>query len=755
MAEPIAATHRRARAGNTGVPGATSLRAEVQGGLGGAIASLALALSLGLLAFAPLGPAHAHVGVFAGFASAIYGQLVAALAGGASHPGSGPRAASSLVLSGLVATLCADPALAPSSPHGVERVVALAGLAVVLAGLLQVVFGALRAGTLARYVPYPFVAGFMCGASVLVVLAQLTPLTGLTRADLAAGPAAALHALQPATLGVGLATAAIIWTLARVAPRVPGYLAGLVGGTVLYYAVHAAAPASVLGPVVGPVPGGLPLPDALVPIPGIPGPVLAAHAWTIASTSVVIAVISTLDGIFAAASIDHTTDGRHDTTREVVGHGIANVVSGMCGGVPVVLSRARALASWNAGGRTRLTAVIAAAALALVLLFADPLLARVPVDVLGGVMLVLGVGLVDSWTHGIVRRLRHADERRDPTLRWSAITVAVVGLTAVAFGFVVAIAVGFVLSVVLFVVGMNRSLVRSDVDATIRPSRRVWGGDDAVRVQAARSRIRVIELEGALFFGSGERLAEKVEPLAGHVDAIVLDFRRVTAIDATGALLVERLQRRLLRHGTLLLLAGVSPRGRHGSAFVANDTFRRAEDRRWFRDADQAIEWAERRALDALPRSVREELPPGEFELLADLAPADLDRVAAHLARRTHAAGDALFREGDPGDRLCLLARGAVEIGIRSADGSPVRLVTMAQGSLFGEAALLDGRPRSASATAVEDTVVYELSRAALDDLAAERPAVAMRVMTSLARILSGRMRGTNEILRQLDDSRG
>jgi CRP-like cAMP-binding protein len=98
---------------------------------------------------------------------------------------------------------------------------------------------------------------------------------------------------------------------------------------------------------------------------------------------------------------------------------------------------------------------------------------------------------------------------------------------------------------------------------------------------------------------------------------------------------------------------------------------------------------------------------------------------------------------------------GAVEISIRGADGSRVRLVTMAEGSLFGEAALLDGRPRSASATAVEATIVYELSRVALDSLAERTPAIAIRIVTNLARIMSTRMRETNEILRQLEDSRG
>jgi SulP family sulfate permease len=285
--------------------------------------------------------------------------------------------------------------------------------------------------------------------------------------------------------------------------------------------------------------------------------------------------------------------------------------------------------------------------------------------------------------------------------------------------------------------------------------RRVWGGEDAARVHAARQRIRVIELEGALFFGSAERLSERVEPLAGAADAVVLDFRRVTVIDATGALLIESIARRLATRGTMVLLAGVTPQGRHGATLVAHDTFRDAASRLWFRDSDQAVEWAERAILEARGHTESAAVPLSAFPLLEGIGRTQLARIAKHFVRRECASGEVLFQEYDPGDRLCLLARGAVEISIVVPGGARARLVTMAEGSLFGEAALLDGRPRSATAQAVGDTVVYELKREALDRIAVEEPGVAIRLMTNLAKLLSIRMRETNEILRQLEDSRG
>jgi SulP family sulfate permease len=732
------------------------LAGELSGGLASAITALAFALSFGLLAFAPLGVEHVHVGIVAGLTSAIHGQVVAGLVGRTVHPGSGPRASTSLMVGGLVAVLAADPALAPSPSVPITRIVAMAGLCVAVAGAMQLLFGVLRLGQFVRYVPYPFVAGFMCGVAGLILLEQVAPLTGLTPSILEQGFDVALRAIEPATLLVGLGTAAVIFAVADRTRSMPGVLVGLLAGCALQAAIATGLPSAELGPVVGPVPDGLAPPDALLPLLAVPPATLVKHLPALVATATIIAVVGTLESIFAAVVVDHTTDGRHDTRRELVAHGIANVVSGACGGVPVVYSSARALASWNAGGRTPLAMYIASTALALVAVFGGRLIAYVPVAVLSGIMITSAVGLVDRWARGLLSRLPAPGERGDHARALSMATVVVVAVVMMAFGFVPAIAAGLVMSVALLLVGMNRSFVGAIVDGTLRPSRRVWGGEDANRVQEARKRIRVVELEGPLFFGSAERLADRVEPFAGAVDAVVLDFRHVTSIDATGALLMERLTRRLERRGTLLLLAGVTPGGRHGRALMAHDAFSNPRDRHWFRDADKAVEYAELRALAREGRRSDEEIPLHRLPLFDRLAPDELAIVATHLTRREVPRGQVLFREGDPGDSLFVIAKGAVEISIATDAVRRSRIVTMAAGSMFGDVALIDHGPRSATAAVAETTVLYELSRIALlEDLATQHPAIAMQLLVALASHMSQRLRNTNDVLRRLDDARG
>ncbi len=154
-----------------------------------------------------------------------------------------------------------------------------------LAGIAQIVLGAVGAADSARFVPYPFVAGFMCGISALVIITELPALGGFTRADLAAGPASAWHALQPATLFVGVATAAVIWAIGKRVKLTPAPLLGLIAGTILYYAIKFALPAASLGPVIGAEPHWLPVPTALLPLADLPWAPIVPHLDVIVTTA--------------------------------------------------------------------------------------------------------------------------------------------------------------------------------------------------------------------------------------------------------------------------------------------------------------------------------------------------------------------------------------------------------------------------------------------------------------------------------------
>ncbi|MGE5791533.1 MAG: SulP family inorganic anion transporter [Bacteroidota bacterium] len=720
------------------------LRGELSGGVASAIPGLAHALTLGLLAFAALGPEHADLGIRAGFAAGIFGGIAATVRSGTPLPATGARASTSLILAGFVTMVAADPAL------GAAGVFGLAILCVAASGVLQILFGVFRLGSAAKFVPYPVLGGFMTGVAILIALSQVPHVLGLAPGAMAKPAREWLAAAQPLTLWVGIATAAIIWVVAWRWKRAPAALVGLAAGTAVYYATRFLVPEGALGPVVGPIAGALPLPTAFASVADLVGqPAAARHLPALAAAAAVIAIIGSLDSLLAAAAIDAAAGTRHRANRELVAQGVGNIVSAAFGGVPVALSPTRAIPAFRAGGRTRAIGYIAAGLLAAILLVGTAALAYLPFAVLGGVMLTVAWGLVDAWTRGIVRRL--AAGERERTLLWSAAIVVLVAAITVLVNFVVAVVVGVFLSMALFIATMNRSLVRAVHDGTVRTSRRIYGPEETRRLAAERRRIKLVELEGAIFFGSAERLVTESEGWADTADHIVLDLRRVTAIDATGALGLEQLAKRLRQRNVNLALACVTPEGRHGLALIAYGVFTDPAARHWFADADQAIEWAERRLLGSVDSFSPREIPLERLSFAAGLDRGEIETLRGALRRKELDPGETLFREGDPGEHLYLLARGAVSITIGDAPRTS-RIVTFAPGSMFGEAAMLDGGARSATAVIAEDAVVYSLSRAALERLALTHPALANKVLLNLGRHLSGRLRQTTDALRELSE---
>ena len=723
------------------------LRGEFAGGVASTIPGLAHALTLGLLAFAPLGPEHADIGIRAGFAAGIFGGIAATVRSGTPLPATGARASTSLILAGFVATLAADPAL------GAAGVFGLAILCVAASGVLQILFGLLRLGSLAKFVPYPVLGGFMCGVAILIALSQVPHVLGLAPEMMRKPALEWLAAAQPLTLWVGLATVAIIFAVAKHWKSAPAALVGLAAGTAVYYATRVVVPDGALGPVVGAISGSLPLPTAFAGIAELVAlPAAARHLPALAGAAAVIAIIGSLDSLLAAAAIDAAAGTRHLANRELVAQGVGNIVSAAFGGVPVALSPTRAIPAWRAGGRTRAIGYIAAGLLAAVLIVGTSALAYLPLAVLGGIMLTVAWGLVDAWTRGIVRRL--AAGERERMLLWSVAVVVLVAAITVLVNFVIAVVTGLFLSMALFIATMNRSLVRAVHDGTVRSSRRIYGPEDARRLAGERRRIKVVELEGAIFFGSAERLVTEAERWADTADHIVLDLRRVTAIDATGALGLEQLAKRLRGRKVNLALAGVTAEGRHGLALAAYGTYADPAARHWFADADQAIEWAERRLLGSIDSFSPQEIPLERLAFAAGLDGGEIEALRQALRRKELDPGETLFREGEPGDHLYLLARGAVSISIGGADRAS-RIVTFAPGSIFGEAAMLDGGLRSATAVVDEDAVVYGLSRSGLERLALVHPALANKLLLNLGRHLSGRLRQTTDALRELSDGPG
>lgn len=709
-------------------------------GIVAAVATVAVPLTLGLLAFAPLGQGAAQVGIPAAFIAASLGALVFAWRAVSAMPTAAVSSATALVVTNLVAALARDPAVDATQAAGVAVIVAGVAAAVLGMGIAQIAFGALRLGAVAKYVPQPVLAGFMLGVAILIVIAQVPALLGVA-------PEALRHrenlvmGIQPGALLVGFATALVILLLAWRTPKLPGILLGLVAGCLIDAWLRFGAAHLGAGEHVGAIPATLPLPFALLPWADAGATrVLLRHLPQLASTISVLAILGSLESILGARATDQAEGTQHDANGDLIALGLANVASGIFGGLPVVYMRTRAALILQMGGRGRAAALACALFTGALFLAGRPLLVLLSLPVLAGIMLVIALGLVDRWTRQLVRKLLTGERTRDAFTSFG-IVVLVCAVT-IAFGFVAGVGVGILVAMLVFMHAMNRTLIRSRYSAALQPSRRVYPPSQEAMLRPLRERVRILGLEGALFFGNVDRITDELDALPAGTRFVILDLTRVTTIDASGAVELARQAERLAGGGVDLLIAGITQGSRHGRALRALSDTGTAGTRRWYPDVDYAVEAAELATLGEAG-GADDQVTFERSTLAAGLEAHELETLLRHLERESFPRHAVIFREGDPGDRLYVLTEGSVTVlhGGHGDDDMPHRYVSFSPGMIFGELAFLDAAGRSADAIADTPCVLYTLTRDAMSAIRAADPVLSERLFANIAAHLAQRLR--------------
>jgi SulP family sulfate permease len=721
---------------------------QVATGVSAAFVLIAALLALGFIAFAPLGSVAAEAGMRAAFAAAIFGNITALLLGGAVLPNEVPRASSVFLFAAFVARIAGDPLLRTSPSNGVTEILFLAALCIALTAILQIVFGMLRLGNIARFVPYPVVAGLMTGLAFSLAYYELPEILG-THGE------GGHHGINPWTIAVAVTTIAVIVFVTRRWPTLPAKLIGIAAGTLAAVVITTILPGADVGPRV-PFIGKIPAPDALLPIFSNGIELAWRYRYDLIVTALAIAVVGSLDSLLAAVGeSDGPLDTAHHPNRLLVALGCGNLVTSAFGGVPVAYSSHEVLNPHHDGGGRKIVASAATTiTLIVLLLYGGPLLQLIPIAALSGVMLVLAVGFVDRWAGTTVQRLRSGHYDSELIINISLV-VLVAGVT-LAFGLIAAVVTGLILSMGLFVAVMNRSLIRVVRTGATTSSRRVYPPEQASLLRLEGHRTKIVEVDGAIFFGTSDRLAFETMKAAEDSTYLILDLRRVTMIDASGALMLDRLSRRLHDRGIRLLLGHISAAGKLGRAIKGAGVFTDKHHPDWFADTDQALEWTERQLLnEARFATVGTELAIGQFALTQGLCAAELEFLKRYLDRQLFPARAALYHEGQAGDCLYLLARGAVSIVAEDpgTKGKHHRVVTLSAGVIFGESAVVEGGTRSVTAIAEEEVVTYALSRRNLEAIHQINPDLYRRLVLNMLAHLSGLLRMTSTILHDTSDT--
>lgn len=528
------------------------LRGDVFGGITAGVVALPLALAMGVAS--GLGP-------IAGLYGAIFVGFFAALFGGTESQISGPTGPMTVVVAGVVATIAIHPHLSGN--------IELIFTTIILAGVFQILLGVFKLGDYISLVPYPVISGFMSGIGGIIIILQISPLLGQvapagTLGALMYAPTA-LENMNIAALVLGFLTLFIAMKWPKsLAKFVPGPLAALIIGTLI-------SPFIGSVPILGSIPTGLP--ELHLPI------LSQASFLFVAEAALVLALLGSIDSLLTSLVADNMTRTRHQSNRELIGQGIGNAMAGLFGGAPGAGATMRTVVNIRTGGKTRISGMIHAILLLAVVLGMGPLASYIPHAVLAGILVKVGLDIID-WSY-----LKNS--HRGP--RWDLLLMILVVALTIFVDLMTAVATGVVLASLAFVKQVaNQQMERLKASHLVRHTATAR---ELEIMDEAGDLLTVFDFSGPLSFGAAADLGHHARSqLQGSTLAIVLDFSRVPFLDVSSALAIETIANDAEDSNRRLYMCGMNQEVRRVlSALKADEHL---HDAHHFETREQAMEAA-------------------------------------------------------------------------------------------------------------------------------------------------------------------
>ncbi len=520
-----------------------NLRGDIMGGITAGIVALPLALAFGEASGA---------GPIAGLYGAIIVGFFAALFGGTGSQISGPTGPMIVVFAGVLGSLSGD--------------LSLVFMSVILAGILQIVMGALRLGQYIRLVPYPVISGFMSGIGCIIIALQLPRLFGYspegsgTINALLSVPDA-LTNINSVALIIALVTLAVVFAWPKTWGKyLPGALVALIIGSV----ISIFFPGS---PLLGEIPRGLPE----LQIPSF----TADTIGIVIKAAILLALLGAIDSLLTSLVADNITRTRHNSDKELVGQGIGNTIAGLFGGIPGAGATMRTVVNIRSGGSTRISGMVHSILLLLVAVSLAPLAEQIPTPVLAGILVKVGYDIVDF---DYLKKL-HKSPRWDLVLMVLVLvlTVFVDLITAVGIGVVLA-AIGYVKQTADLQLSSVHSECEQDEDTSCYVEEKTKGSAS------------VISFDGLLSFGASADLAFAVrQKWAQGKQAIILDFAKVPYLDVSAVKALEAIVEDANAADKKLVVFGASEKVKH--IFNGFDISEKIPTSHWFSDYQSAVDF--------------------------------------------------------------------------------------------------------------------------------------------------------------------
>ena len=473
-----------------------------------------------------------------GLVTAIVAGFLISFFGGSNFLIGGPTGAFIVIVAGIV------------SQYGMQGLI----IATIMAGIFLVIMGLCKMGAIFKFIPYPIVVGFTSGIALTIFSTQMKDFFGLPL-DLEV-PAGFIQqwacyfqnvgSINLVELTMSLFCLVICFSWGKVTKKIPGSLIALVVGTLasVLLSSFAGIEFATIGSKFPELANGLPMPKPIAPqfdyqtVKGLVSP-----AFT-------IAILCAIESLLAAMVADGATGKHHNSNTELIGQGIANIVTPLFGGIPATGALARTMASINNGGKTPVTGIVHAIVLLLIYLFLMPYAIYIPLSCLAAILVQVAYNM-SEWRS--FKYLLRGDRSDVAVLLITFFLTVIVDLT-------VAIEVGVLLAIVLFV---RRVMQTSTIDVLNNQQIAATENDEVVSPEDTEyldipEGVDVYEINGPFFFGLASRIEELSSIKGKQTKVRIIRMRKVPFIDSTGVNNLRNLCERTHKRGVTVILSGVT-----------------------------------------------------------------------------------------------------------------------------------------------------------------------------------------------------
>ena len=502
-----------------------NFKGDLTGGVVAGVVALPLALAFGV---------QSGLGAIAGLYGAIILGVLAALLGGTATQASGPTGPMTVVSASVVA-------LAIANFGDIEIALPIILLTFLLAGIFQILLGVLRVGSYIKYFPYPVISGFMTGVGLIIILFQIFPFFGI------ASPKSTIAVMQNLpeiisganlqAIGIGLLTIIVYYLFPKITKAIPSTLVALIVATLVAYFLKMQVP------LIGEIPSGLPdlKIDGFFNIPS------EAYAL-IVEYAIVLAALGSIDSLLTSVIADNITKTRHNSNRELIGQGIGNAVAAMFGGIPGAGATKGTVININSGGTTRLSGAIHGLFLLVILLGAGSLAAYIPIPVLAGILIPVGLNIIDY------KAMKHLIKFP----RSDAFVLLLVLLITTFGNLIYAVGIGILLASVLFMKKIgDLAEERSEIKSLGESQPETLWEDERDLYNEFKNSVYIKHLYGPLFFGFASEFQSMSDKRDVNTKALILRMDRVPYIDQSGLYALENVLFDLKKKNIPVILVGI------------------------------------------------------------------------------------------------------------------------------------------------------------------------------------------------------